>query len=71
VYRLAGEAGLQKHDFVIVGISGGAALAILLATKFEAQHVGGCQWHGFQLDLLPVCWLKLHKRRYAVCNRIL
>lgn len=37
---LAKKAGLKKNDFGIIGISGGAPLAILLADAFEIKHCG-------------------------------
>jgi pimeloyl-ACP methyl ester carboxylesterase len=37
---LAKEAGLKKNDFGIIGISGGAPLAILLADAFKIKHCG-------------------------------
>jgi len=40
LYQLAKEAGLKKHDFGIIGVSGGAALSILLASEFELKHCG-------------------------------
>jgi pimeloyl-ACP methyl ester carboxylesterase len=40
LYKLATEAGLKKNDFGIIGISGGAPLAILIAEKFHLKHCG-------------------------------
>lgn len=38
--KLAREAGLKENDFGIIGISGGAPLAILLASEFKLKHCG-------------------------------
>ncbi|HEX2936565.1 MAG TPA: alpha/beta hydrolase [Bacteroidales bacterium] len=40
LYKLAKEAGLRKNDFGIIGVSGGAPLAILLASEFKLKHCG-------------------------------
>lgn len=40
LYQLAKEAGLRQNDFGIIGISGGAPLAILLAEEFNIKHCG-------------------------------
>lgn len=40
LFQLAREAGLRKHDYGVIGISGGAPLAILLASKFRLRHCG-------------------------------
>jgi pimeloyl-ACP methyl ester carboxylesterase len=38
--KLANKAGLKKNDFGIIGISGGAPLAIILADAFKVKHCG-------------------------------
>lgn len=40
VYELAREAGLETNDFGVIGISGGAPMAILLASEFKLKHCG-------------------------------
>ena len=37
---LAKKAGLKENDFGIIGISGGAPIAILLAQEFNLKHCG-------------------------------
>jgi pimeloyl-ACP methyl ester carboxylesterase len=40
LFQLAKEAGLKLDDYGIIGISGGAPLAILIADKFNLKHCG-------------------------------
>lgn len=40
LYKLAKDAGLKKNDFGIIGVSGGAPLSILIASKFKLKHCG-------------------------------
>ena len=40
LFELAAQAGLEKNDFAIIGVSGGGPLAILIAKKFHLQHCG-------------------------------
>ena len=40
LYALVRKAGLKNNDFGIIGISGGAPLAILIASKFHLKHCG-------------------------------
>jgi len=40
LYKLAKDAGLKTNDFGIIGISGGAPLSILIASKFKLKHCG-------------------------------
>jgi pimeloyl-ACP methyl ester carboxylesterase len=40
LYKLTKDAGLEKNDFGIIGISGGAPLSILIASKFKLKHCG-------------------------------
>ncbi|MDR7131472.1 pimeloyl-ACP methyl ester carboxylesterase [Algoriphagus sp. 4150] len=40
LFELAKNAGLKKNDFGVIGISGGAPLAILLADEFNLKHCG-------------------------------
>lgn len=40
LFELATQAGLQKNDFAVIGVSGGGPLAILLANHFNLQHCG-------------------------------
>ena len=40
LYQLAKDAGLKENDYGIIGISGGASLAILIASKFNLKHCG-------------------------------
>ncbi len=40
IYQLAKEAGLDENDFGVIGISGGASMAILLASEFKLKHCG-------------------------------
>jgi pimeloyl-ACP methyl ester carboxylesterase len=38
--QLAADAGLKENDFGVIGISGGAPFAIILADAFNLQHCG-------------------------------
>jgi len=38
--KLAKDAGLKENDFGIIGISGGAPLAILIASELKLKHLG-------------------------------
>ena len=40
LYKLAEDAGLKNNDFGIIGVSGGAPLSILIASKFKLKHCG-------------------------------
>ncbi|MBU3822641.1 alpha/beta hydrolase [Flavobacteriaceae bacterium XHP0103] len=40
IFELAEKAGLQENDFGVIGISGGAPIAMLLASKFKLKHCG-------------------------------
>ena len=40
LYKLAEDAGLNENDFGVIGISGGAPIAMLLASKFKLKHCG-------------------------------
>lgn len=40
LYKLAKNAGLRNNDYGIIAVSGGAPLAILLASEFNLKHCG-------------------------------
>ena len=40
LFKLAKDAGLKNNDFGIIGVSGGAPLSILIASKFKLKHCG-------------------------------
>ena len=40
IYKLAKKAGLKKHDYAVIGTSGGGPIAMLLASKFQLKHCG-------------------------------
>ncbi|MBK8500796.1 MAG: hypothetical protein IPL46_00550 [Saprospiraceae bacterium] len=40
LFQIARNAGLKENDFGVIGVSGGAPFAILLAEEFKLEHCG-------------------------------